>query len=216
MNHISAVALSFRDGNQMALEDFYKKYFPGLCWFLKRRFNTDMKDLSQNVLEKFISQKDKFHSEAHAKAFIYTTGRNLCLNDLKAQPRELERNKVFDSETRSPVTSPDDILIGIYHDYLLKMALNEIHKLPDPYRQVLVLSLLEDKSHAWIAEELSIKESYVATLKSRGLVLLRERTAVKNLIYYIKRMVFILLSLLTVNGHHPLVDLIKKIVAHFL
>jgi RNA polymerase sigma-70 factor (ECF subfamily) len=129
-------------------------------------------DLSQTVFVKAWQALSKFDGRASLSTWLYTITRNTCLTALERERRIVpleDFNEVADDDG-------DPMLFGTAQagvesagqaaaEYDVAKLLE---KLPEPYRRVVVLFYLEDRSCEEVAELLSMPTGTVKALLHRG------------------------------------------------
>jgi RNA polymerase sigma-70 factor (family 1) len=150
----------------------YHLFNPALCFFARRLINDDQaaEDIVADVFVKFWQKQFEFKTVYNAKAFLYISTRNACINHnhkVNYQSRIRERAQHFTNEFA--LTCLNEY---IYKDvvYLVYTIINE---LPDKCKQVMLMSFL-DGSDSWqIAEQMKISVHTVRNQKSRGIKLIK-------------------------------------------
>ncbi|HET9865626.1 MAG TPA: RNA polymerase sigma factor [Steroidobacteraceae bacterium] len=128
-------------------------------------------DLSQTVFVKAWQALSKFDGRASLSTWLYTITRNTCLSALERERR------IVPLEDFSDVADDDDpLLFGAAQtgeessgqaaaEYDVAKLLEQ---LPEPYRRVVVLFYLEDRSCEEVGELLSMPTGTVKALLHRG------------------------------------------------
>jgi len=213
MSQNAEIPLSFQDGGQVKFKDFYKKYHGGLLKFVNEWITNDAGLVVNDVMLKIYESPDKFESEGHAKNYAYKMIYHRCINITKPKKRSLllvELALLNDEIADSAVET-------IHYAEVLNRIRMKIVDLPQLEQQVIYMHM-EEKTNDEIALALSIRKSYVATLKNRAIDTLKKTCEEYTQIYHRinNTMAFILLAMFFPFGHHSLFDLIKKIISHFL
>jgi RNA polymerase sigma factor (sigma-70 family) len=141
-------------------------------WLLRNQSNAE--DLVQETYLKALRGFDSFQPGTNFRAWMFRILRNTFLSSRSTLDRRLTVE--IDSEDDVPVlpatsTTPESLLIERFQQNALR---NAIDQLPDTFREVLLLSDVEDASYREISEILSIP---VGTVMSR---LARARKAVRE------------------------------------
>jgi RNA polymerase sigma-70 factor (ECF subfamily) len=167
-----------RQGDQGAFELLYKKYFNAL-FFFAQQYLKEESEAENMVQESYLSfwlnrQSFQGSNEASAKAWLYNTLKNKCLNHLE---RELNRTKYMDAEKQK--TQLD---IGALNDLeISEITFNEINELlhkalkemPPQCSKVFQLSRFKGLKNKEIANELNISVKAVEANMTRALKLLK-------------------------------------------
>lgn len=134
-------------------------------------------DLAQEAFIRVYRHRERYREVASFSTWVHTIARNLALNEIRdrrlrpqlvadggedAGPAEgaLERGRAL--QGRSPRTrTPSD---AVARQDLQRAIRSEVLALPSPYREVVVLCDLEERSYAEAAEVLGVP---VGTIRSR-------------------------------------------------
>ncbi|MEY8848324.1 RNA polymerase sigma factor [Psychroserpens sp. XS_ASV72] len=169
-----------RQNNRVAQMHLYKQYCDGM-FIVAMRFMKDAMEAEDMVQEAFIkafSKLDQFKAEVTFGAWLKRIVIHKCIDTLKSKKQrllELEEVhlKVVDTNFENEWLVEDTITAEEVKD--------AIHKLPDKYRYVLMLYLMEGYDHQEISDILNISEVASRTQLSRGKSRLRELlTPIKN------------------------------------
>lgn len=158
-----------------AFEELYKQFSPivyGIC--LRYAKNTDdAQDLLQECFIKIYERIGDFRFEGSFDGWLKRLAVNTALNYLRL-------DKSFDDYTELPEVADDLYNYDIINDLTAKELLKFVNSLPDGYRAVFNMYVIEGYQHSEIAEILNITES---TSRSQ---LKKAREALKTLInkYY--------------------------------
>ena len=152
---------------QMAL---YRKYAHGMFCVAMRfvRNEADAEDLTQEAFIKAFRKIDQYKGEVTFGAWLKRIVVNRCIDFLKARRQhfvELEENRLQVAETENWEVESD---LGVED---VKAAIEE---LPENYRYVVQLYLVEGYDHSEISEILQIRENTCRTRLMRGKGYLRE------------------------------------------
>lgn len=128
----------------------------------------DAEDLLQNSFVDIFTKLDSFRFQSSVGAWIKRIVVNNCINFLKK--RRLEIQELNDQITEHPES--------VKEDYAPKYSIDSINhalfQLPDGYRVVFTLYLMEGYDHKEIAEILGISEATSKSQYSRAKKKLRE------------------------------------------
>lgn len=157
-------------GDQQAFRTLYDRYKAQLFIYCLRMVNDRdaAMDVLQDVFIRIHTRREKYEQGTNFAGWIHTIARNLCLN----AKRGARDHTSFDE------TMPYAGSIASDGDVALRQRLaDEIARLPDLYREALVLREYEDHSYQEIAEIIGVT---IATVKFRifkAREVLRERLA---------------------------------------
>ncbi len=148
----------FRDSRDPeAFHVIYKTLSPKLYYVCLRYLKNDA-DAQDALQETFVTayrKIDSFHGEGSFEGWVRRIAVNQCLAKLRLDKSQFETGKV-DLEAIQPISEEDDYLQKEETEIKLLHALKE---LPDGYRTIINLFILEDYSHKEISELLHITES---------------------------------------------------------
>lgn len=161
-----------KKGNRPAQFELYKLYSRAMHNVCIRMVKSEMdaEDLLQNSFVDVFSKLHTFRYQSSVGAWIKRIVVNNCINFLKRRKVYFEELKDFHQET--PNESPAENY-GLDVDSVNRALL----KLPDGYRVVFSLYLLEGYDHKEIAQILSISEATSKSQYSRAKRKLRELLA---------------------------------------
>ncbi len=156
-----------KQNNRVAQMQLYKQYCDGM-YVVAMRFMKDAMEAEDMVQEAFIkafSRLDQFKAEVTFGAWLKRIVINKCIDTLKSKKQHLQdldevHLKVVDSNYENEWLVEDTITVDE-----VKVA---IQKLPDKYRYVVMLYLMEGYDHQEISEILNISEIASRTQLSRG------------------------------------------------
>lgn len=163
--------IKFSNGERIDLKEFFTTYYPELSAFANKFISdpTVCEDIVQDIFVSFWEKQKTFENLVSAKAFLYTSTRNSCLDYLKhckVEEKYVERRKFLYEETESFL---DEIIKAEAYSEVYR----EINKLPDMGKNVLLLAMKE-KSNEEIAKILNIALNTVRTHKARAYKVLRK------------------------------------------
>ena len=134
---------------------------------------SDAEDLVQETYLRAFQAKDRFLSGTNARAWLFRILTNLYINEYRKNKRAPEKTSLDETEefylyrrlSARPDPSPErTVLLQIEAD-AVKEA---IAKLPDDYRETVVLADLNGLSYQEISEQLGIPIGTVRSRLSRG------------------------------------------------
>jgi RNA polymerase sigma-70 factor (ECF subfamily) len=155
-------------------QDEFHRQLPGLLPRLSRfsmmltRSRAAADDLIQAACERALSRLDQWRSDSRLDSWLFRIMQTMWLNELRARK---VRERHADEEAREPrihSENPERRLVLI-------RAQEEILKLPDDLRLVLVLTCVEGFSYQETADTLSIPLGTVMSRLARARLLLMER-----------------------------------------
>ncbi len=162
-------------GDERAFQVIYLRYRDWVLRLAMRfvHFDNDAQDVLQEVFKYLFSIVPKYEPKAQLTTLLYKVTRNVSISELKKQRRK--RGVSLDIEEAANIVAAQDQQSdkepAIDHNEVTRV----INNLPDTYREVLILRLVEEWNYQDIADTLEIP---LGTVKSRihnGLELLRKR-----------------------------------------
>lgn len=148
----------FRDSRDPeAFNAIYKAFSPKLYYVCLRylKNDADAQDVLQETFVTAYRKIDSFNGQGSFEGWVRRIAVNNCLSKLRIDKKQFEsESSAFDKEK---IPSEEE-------DYLQKEEtetnlLRALKELPDGYRTIINLAILEDYSHREIAELLNITES---------------------------------------------------------
>ncbi len=157
-------------GKRQAQFELYRLYSKAMYNICLRMVKNDMdaEDLLQNSFVDIFTKLDSFRFQSSVGAWIKRIVVNNCINFLKK--RRLEIQELNDNITEHPMPEEDDYA----PNYTIDSINYALLQLPDGYRVVFTLYLLEGYDHKEIAEILEISEATSKSQFSRAKKKLRE------------------------------------------
>lgn len=126
----------------------------------------DAEDILQDTMIAYMVNRPVFENDAHAKAWLMKTARNLCLNRLRYN--RYRRHEVIDEVMEETLAAPETEKIP--------EVLEAVRKLPDNMSEAIYLFYWEGYSTAQIARILGRRETTVRSDMSRA------RARLKNIL----------------------------------
>ena len=140
----------------------FDKYFNALCAFSYSYVNDkdEVEDLVQDVFLSCWENQKEFENIHAIRAFLYTSVRNRCLNQLK-------RKKVIEKHERELIYALESDQFFTRHvieEETFNQLYQEINQLPAAAQKIMLLALKGLKNKE-IAEKLDVSENTVKTQK---------------------------------------------------
>jgi RNA polymerase sigma factor (sigma-70 family) len=166
----SLIALCLK-GDRQAQYSLYKRYCDAMYNVCYRMLGSEVEaeDVLQDAFIDIFRRLDSFREESSLGAWIKRIVINHCLNVFKKR-----RLKFEEMNERIPDLPQEDDEDDDQAQYEVKRVKDAIMKLPDGYRQVLTLYLIEGYDHGEIADILGIQETGSKSQYSRARAKLRE------------------------------------------
>jgi len=152
---------------QFELYRLYSKAMYNICLRMVRN-DLDAEDLLQNSFVDIFTKLHTFRFQSSVGAWIKRIVVNNCINFLKK--RRLEIQELNEKITEQPIPDEEEISLP----YSVESINQALFKLPNGYRVVFSLYLLEGYDHKEIGEILDISEATSKSQYSRAKKKLRE------------------------------------------
>lgn len=142
--------ISHHDTN--AFSCLFKNYYKHLCVFAAGFLGeNDAEEVVQRFFVKLWEKRDKITIETSVKNYLYSSVRNICLNEIK----RAKTSKTVLDNLNHPV--PDDQPDNIYFEPdFEKKILDTINELPEKRKEIFLLSREKGLKYVEIAEKLQI------------------------------------------------------------
>jgi RNA polymerase sigma-70 factor (ECF subfamily) len=168
--------------NQRSQIEFEKQMLPHLDALYRSALSMtknpgDAEDLVQETFVRAFQFFAQFQGGTNARAWLFRIMTNLYINSYRKKTREPDRvsydemedfylyNRLSDAQTSSIAASPEDVILTQVQAEAIRDA---IDKLPDEYRETVVLADINEFSYQEIAEMLDIPIGTVRSRLSRG------------------------------------------------
>lgn len=146
----------FKKGDRKAFDAVYAAFSAAMYGVCLRytRCGDDAQDVLQEAFIRIYKSCGQYSLDKPLAAWIKTITINCALTYIKRNYRfELHEEDTFFDEQQEPEYDPED------REELRKHLLSVLNKLPDGYRTVFNLFVIENLTHKEIAEHLDISES---------------------------------------------------------
>ncbi|MCB9898617.1 MAG: sigma-70 family RNA polymerase sigma factor [Planctomycetes bacterium] len=186
-------------GDRAALDALLERHLPGLRAYLRLRSGPVLRakescsDLAQSVCRDVLENLDtfRFPGEAAFRAWLYTTAMRKVADRAeywRAAKRDAQREALPESQRNTHSESDELRLLDCYRELCTpsqhamgREALERIERgferLPDDYREVIVLARLAGMSRKEIAEQMGRTEAAIRNLLPRALAQLADELA---------------------------------------
>jgi RNA polymerase sigma-70 factor (ECF subfamily) len=168
--------------NQRSQIEFEKQMLPHLDALYRSALSMtkkpgDAEDLVQETFVRAFQFFAQFQGGTNARAWLFRIMTNLYINSYRKKTREPDRvsydemedfylyNRLSDAQTSGIAASPEDVILTQVQAEAIRDA---IDKLPDEYRETVVLADINEFSYQEIAEMLDIPIGTVRSRLSRG------------------------------------------------
>ncbi len=163
---------ALKQGESHAFNEVYGLFYKPLCYFAEKITgdSSQAEDIATESFVKLLQKNPDFETIPHLKSFLYTTTKNACYDYLRMQKRHEQTHTemkyladISEEETEQAVIMAE-VLQAIY---------TAIDQLPDKYKAVLKLALIEGLSNDEIVAQTGIAYQTVRNHKSAAIKLLR-------------------------------------------
>ncbi|MCA9672082.1 MAG: RNA polymerase sigma factor, partial [Myxococcales bacterium] len=157
-----------RDGDQQALAELYRRHSAALLRHARRMMGDDSaaQDIVQEAFARAIASIGRTREELHFKAWIFRITTNLCLRALtraaRCRPSEAPDQNVATSDDEA---DPERVRLRREAGVCVQEALG---RLPDRYRQILLLREIEQLSYEELADVLELSKANVKVTLHRA------------------------------------------------
>ncbi len=162
----------FSSGDQEAFKTLYDRFFKQVLQFTRRYTEeADAQDITADTFVQLWNKRSQFEHIKAISSFLFVTARNRCIDLIRHQ-------KVKGRYEKELVSLAD----GHYHDdfFLVQVRLElsrllreEIDKLPEKMKEVLLLSFRDGLKPMEIAEKLNVSVKTVSNQKLSALKVLK-------------------------------------------
>ena len=162
-----------KQNNRKAQMQLYNQYCNGMYIVAKRFVKDDMdaEDVLQDAFIKAFSKLHQFKNEVTFGAWLKRIVINKCIDFLKSKKQQL----VDLEERHLKVVDTDNDKWLVEDTITIDEVKEAINKLPDKYKYVVTLYLIEGYDHEEISEILKISQVASRTLVHRGKKKLQEK-----------------------------------------
>ena len=160
----------FKQGNKKVFKQLFNEFYPRLCAFAFKYMQDDLasEDIVQEVLSDLWDKRQSINIKISLKAFLYTSVRNRCLNQLKKKTLDEKRLQEYYALESESIDHYNYIEEEV-HANLYKA----INSLPEKSREVVLMSMRE-MSNVEIKDELDVTINTVKSNKRRAYKMLRK------------------------------------------
>lgn len=162
-----------RGGDDRALEEVFRRYYAGMCFFVRRFVHAPdvAEELVQDVFFKLWSKRESLNEIDALKTYLYRAARNTALNHLRR--RKLEQNWEEREAQRGEPQSTEGTDHATSSDEVRRAVVAAIERLPTRCREIFLLSRDGGLTYGEIAATLGISIKTVETQMGRALKSLR-------------------------------------------
>ncbi len=170
------ICKKIQQGDDIAYDAFFKKYYPALVLFLRKRVQCmdTAKDLAQEVFIRLWHHRETLNPNYSLKSYMYRIAVNLTIDE---QRQRFARRRCQDSysATTHAFSSPSITLNELYEE--INSTLSE---LPKNYQMTFILSRFESFQNQEIAESLGVSVKTVEGRITKALKLLQKNLEITD------------------------------------
>lgn len=152
-----------KSGNTKAFNELYSRYNRRLYYFFFKMLGADTEnanDFLQDIFLKLINKPELFNSSCQFSNWIFSVAHNMCKNEY----RKREVRKTIQAENTTEQFIDELAEIKDEKEALISTVFNELEKLDESQKSILILKYKENFSVKEISEILALP---VGTIKSR-------------------------------------------------
>ena len=172
------LAAAGQSGDRRAFERLIERYYSRVFYIARGILRDEERasDAAQETFMRMVEKIGQYRTDRRFFPWLYRITANVSINSIRRAGR---RPAVFDPRDIARMTAcePDD---GVGHGEDAARIALVVDSLPDDYRAVVTLKLLEDLSTDDIARMLDISPNLVRVRLHRGLALIRRRLKTKE------------------------------------
>ncbi|MBX3238632.1 MAG: RNA polymerase sigma-70 factor [Chitinophagaceae bacterium] len=167
-----ALLTLFANGDQEAFTLLYERFYRQVLNFTRRyTTETDAQDITADAFVQLWRKREQFSAIKAIPAFLFIAARNRCYDLIR---RKQVRSR-YEHELLAMTDDhcDNDFFLEQIRLELVKLLRNEIDKLPEKMREVLLLSFRDGLKPAQIAEKLNISVKTVSNQKLSAIKILK-------------------------------------------
>lgn len=173
-NYTEAEALRLmQQGEEAGLKALFQAYYRPLVYFACQLTGDPpfAEEMASEAFVKLWAAKEELQAQGSVKAWLYTTVRHGCIDQL----RRAQRLRVGAAGLEADPPSPTPVLERMIAAETVHRVVQMLEALPPKCREVFRLYFLQGLSYAEIAARLGTTERTVRNQKGRAVQLLKER-----------------------------------------
>jgi RNA polymerase sigma-70 factor (ECF subfamily) len=168
-----------REGDPAAAEELYVNYLKNsksISGLLRRGLSNpdDREEMLHEIYLQLISGTNTFRGESKLSTYVYQVARITVFQKFRRE-NTLKRGKIFRTVSE-PMEIADGIKSNPEYTYAVREArdilTSSIERLPDAYREVLKLRVLQDLSYEEISDRMKLPLNTVSTKIHKGKAIL--------------------------------------------
>jgi len=164
--------VSINDDRQ-AFRSLFEYYYAPLCIYAKRFIEdkSAREDVVQDVFFSVWEKRKSITINTSAKNYLITSVKNNCLNFIRKQDY---RQEFLDNFIENPPAYSENINEIYNLNELQDLLAQTLEKLPEEYRLAFIMSRMEDKSPAEVAEAMGVSIRTTERYRKRAIEILKQ------------------------------------------
>ncbi len=164
---------ALHEGNGQAYTVIYERFVMPLQYYISSITGNDesSEEITSETFIKAFRKKDAFPTVADLKNFLFRVATNGALDYVKVHKRYKDHLGRWATDQKNWT---DDVHLKYIETEAVTLVYREIEKLPEPVRETVRLSLVEQLSLDEISQRLNIANKTARNYKSKGLAMLRD------------------------------------------
>lgn len=157
---------AFLEGDMNGFESLVTKYREHLIFFIMRYISSThiAEEIAQDAFVEVYIHKNRFHMDRSFKTYLFTIGRNLAVDYVRKNHREMEFADISEMDIRDEVILEEKIISDEKYSYLR----NVIKQLKPKQQAVINLVYFEGMSIKETSKVMGVSESQVKTCIHRA------------------------------------------------
>ncbi len=161
-------------GNVEAFGEFYERMLDRMFRYLFYRTGhfQDAEDLTEEVfLKAWEALQDAQELPEHPEAWLYRIAHNTVVDYYRTRKPLVSLEEIRLPQTITTSETPEEIALSAER---FQVLMENLHRLPPIYQQVLICRFIQGLSHKEVAQVLGTNENHARILQYRALKRLRE------------------------------------------
>lgn len=163
-----------KNGNQQAFAKLYDYYRDKIYRFIYFRVSDEnlAQDFTNDVFIKILNYLNQGQEIEDFQGFLYQIARNLVIDFYRQRGQE---ELPIDEFVEENISEERDLITEVEDKFEIEKIREALIRLPERYREVIVLRFIEDLPFKEIAKIMDLREDHARMLVHRGLKVLREK-----------------------------------------
>lgn len=173
LHKLTKLIRQIKNGDRGAFGELYDLFVDRVYRFIYFRVDKreDAEDLTEQIFVKALEKLPDYEEKGLPfEAWLFRVARNAVIDFYRTRKIHVPLQKAAEVESSAP--TPEEIA---EHSLTKEWIMEKLRRLPDNYREVLVMTYLEELSHEEISLILGKPVAHVRVLQSRALAALRQK-----------------------------------------